>query len=90
MSTLEDLASKLAEDTLALQDATGEERLFMEVAAVLGAASQTLEEAYLTEVRVRMAEVKARTFLREKIKQAKANGTLKTPGVKPAKPDAKA
>ncbi|CRL11328.1 hypothetical protein NIT7321_02182 [Phaeobacter italicus] len=72
MSTIETLAQKLAADTLKVQDATGEERLYMEVSQVLGAASQSLEEAFLTEMRVRLAERKARAFLNDKINAAKA------------------
>lgn len=71
-NTIETLASKLADDTMTVMDKTGEDRLFMEVSTVLGAASQTLEEAYLTEVRVRLAERKARDFLNTKIAQLKA------------------
>ncbi len=65
-ATVETLAAKLAADTVDVMDASGEERLFVEVGAVLGAASQSLEEAYLTEIRVRLAERKARTFLERK------------------------
>ncbi|WP_420002816.1 hypothetical protein [Arenibacterium sp. LLYu02] len=72
MSSLNTLAEKLAEDTLKLQDALGEDRMFMEVAQVLGAASQSLEEAFLTEIRVRLAERKARDFLNARLAKAKA------------------
>ncbi|UWQ26562.1 hypothetical protein K3553_08885 [Leisingera aquaemixtae] len=67
MSTIETLAQKLAIDTLKVQDASGEERLYVEVGQVLGAASQSLEEAFLTEMRVRLAERKAREFLNKKV-----------------------
>ncbi|CUI00808.1 hypothetical protein PNH50_08970 [Leisingera aquaemixtae] len=67
MSTIETLAQKLAVDTLKVQDASGEERLYVEVGQVLGAASQSLEEAFLTEMRVRLAERKAREFLNKKV-----------------------
>ena len=66
MSTLDTLASDLADQTMEIMDKTGEDRLFMEVAALVGASSQTLEEAYLTEVRVRMAARKAAEFLAKK------------------------
>ena len=72
-STVDTLAQKLASDTLKVQDALGEERLYIEVAQVLGAASQSLEEAFLTEVRVRLAEQKARLFLEQKIAAAQAS-----------------
>ena len=72
MGTIETLAQKLAIDTLKVQDATGEERLYVEVGQVLGAASQSLEEAFLTDMRVRLAERKARDFLNSRIEQVKA------------------
>ncbi|MEM7317732.1 MAG: hypothetical protein AAF408_14715 [Pseudomonadota bacterium] len=68
-NTIETLASKLAEDTMTVMDKTGEERLFVEIGTVLGASSQSLEEAYLTEIRVRLAERKARDFLNTKSAQ---------------------
>ncbi|MGR3759389.1 hypothetical protein ACUXV3_04565 [Roseobacteraceae bacterium NS-SX3] len=72
MGTIETLAQKLAADVLKVQDATGEERLYTEVGQVLGASSQSLEEAFLTEIRVRLAERKAREFLNQKIAKAQA------------------
>lgn len=73
--TIDTLAAKLAEDTMKVMDQTGEDRLFVEVGTVLAAASQSLEEAYLTEIRVRLAERTARRFLMQKISDYKA--TLK-------------
>ncbi|WP_050602511.1 hypothetical protein [Ruegeria sp. 6PALISEP08] len=61
--TIISLAAKLAEDTMKVMDETGEDRFFVEVGEVLGAASQSLEEAFLTEIRVRLAERKARQFV---------------------------
>ncbi|MBE1281892.1 MAG: hypothetical protein GJ676_01145 [Rhodobacteraceae bacterium] len=72
MGTIDTLAAKLAEDTLKVQDATGQDRLYVEVGNVLAAASQSLEEAFLTEIRVRLAERTARQFLNVKIAEAKA------------------
>ena len=72
MGTIETLAQKLAVDTLKVQDASGEERLYVEVGQVLGAASQSLEEAFLTEIRVRLAERKAREFLNQKVSALQA------------------
>ena len=63
MSTINTLAAKLADDVMAAQDETGNDRLFVEIGQVLAAASQTLEEAFLTECRVRLAEQKARSAL---------------------------
>lgn len=69
MGTIERLAEKLAEDTLKVQDALGEDRFYVEVAQVLGAASQSLEEAFLTEIRVSLADRKAREFISQKLAQ---------------------
>ncbi|MGR3320603.1 MAG: hypothetical protein ACU0DK_01585 [Pseudooceanicola sp.] len=77
MSTLEDLAAKLGEDVMKAMDETGDDRLFMEIAGVIGAASQTLEEAFLTDVRVRLAERKARQALIQKVKAHRAKSAPK-------------
>lgn len=75
--TIETLAQKLAVDTLKVQDASGEERFYVEVGQVLGAASQSLEEAFLTEIRVRLAERKARDFLNKKVAELQAQAGTK-------------
>lgn len=67
MSLTSDLADALAEDTFKVMDACGDDRFYMEVASILGASSTTLEEAFLTSVRVRLAERRARAFLMEKL-----------------------
>ncbi|MEL6958761.1 MAG: hypothetical protein AAGL89_07415 [Pseudomonadota bacterium] len=70
------LAAKLAEDILELQDQLDEPRLFVEMGEALGAASQTLEEAFLTEVRIRLAEREGRKFLSKRVAQIKAEKGL--------------
>ena len=45
----------------------------MEVGDVLGASSQTLEEAFLTAIRTRMAEMKGRAFLAAKLKKHRSD-----------------
>ena len=67
------MANQLAEESLAVQKETGEDRLFMEVGDVLGASSQTLEEAFLTAIRTRMAEMKGRAFLAAKLKKHRSD-----------------
>ncbi|MDG1352038.1 MAG: hypothetical protein P8P70_02520 [Sulfitobacter sp.] len=67
------MANQLAEECLAVQKETGEDRLFMEVGDVLGASSQTLEEAFLTAIRTRMAEMKGRAFLEGKLKKHRSD-----------------
>lgn len=70
MSTLDTLAAKLAEDTMQAMALTGEDRLYVQVGELLAASSQSLEEAFLTEVRVRLAEHSARKFIEAKIAAA--------------------
>lgn len=70
--TVTTMANKLAEECIAVQKEIGDDRLFMEVAQVMGASSQTLEEAFLTAVRTRMAEAQGRTFLKQKLKDHRA------------------
>lgn len=69
---VQDMANKLAEECLTVQKQVGNDRLFMEVAQVLGASSQTLEEAFLTAVRTRMAEIAGRRFLQQKLDEHRA------------------
>ncbi len=65
---LKELADKLAADTIKAMDALGDDRLYEQVAKVLGASSQTSEEAYLTSIRIRLAERRGRQFLNEHVK----------------------
>lgn len=87
MGTIETLAAKLAEDTMTVMDATGEDRLYVEIGNVLSAASQSLEEAYLTEVRVRLAERAARRFLMRRAGELKAAITARTDSARKAAPN---
>ena len=66
------MANKLAEECLAVQGELGNDRLFMEVGDVLGASSQTLEEAFLTAIRTRMANDAGRRFLAQRLKAHRA------------------
>ena len=86
MRIVETLAAKLAEDTLKAMDELGEDRLFTEVGEILAASSQTLEEAYLTEVRVRLAERQARQFLVKKVKESRAVNATSKAAKKPTRP----
>lgn len=63
MALIDELADALARDTLALMDETGDERLFMRVSKVIGTLSPTVEEAFLTSIRIRQAEIRGRKFL---------------------------
>lgn len=70
MSLVEDLANQLAEDVLKVMDELGDDRFFMEVAKELAASSTTLEEAFLTSMRVRLSERRARAFITDHVTAA--------------------
>ena len=72
MGVTEDLADELARDVIKAVEATGDEMIVTDVQKILGATSQTAEEAFLTAVRVRRANIKARAYLVEKLKRMKA------------------
>ena len=67
MSFVNELADKLAEDTFKAMKELGDDRFYMEVAKELAASSTTLEEAFLTSIRVRMAERRARAVIRKRL-----------------------
>lgn len=63
MALTEDMADEIAQLALADELRTGDEGIIQQVADILGASSQTLQEAYLTSIRVRRAEKRARDLL---------------------------
>jgi len=67
MSVIDDLADALARDTIAAAEKLGDEGLITQVGNQLGASSSTMEEAYLTSIRVRLAEKRARGFLETRL-----------------------
>lgn len=67
MGVTEDLADELARDVLKAIELTGNEDLLAEMQKILGASSQTAEEAFLTAFRVRRANIKARAHLNDRL-----------------------
>lgn len=72
MGVTEDLADDLAQQVIKYVDASGDERIVSEIVQILGATSQTAEEAFLTSMRVRRANLKARALLLERVRKFKA------------------
>lgn len=72
MGVAEDLADELARDVIKAIEATGDETIITDIQKILGATSQTAEEAFMTAVRVRRANIKARTVLLDKLNRFKA------------------
>jgi hypothetical protein len=63
MSKLQDLADQLAEDVLAAETELDDDRFYEKIAKVLMAASPTFQEAFMTAIRIRLAERRGREFL---------------------------
>ncbi|MDW4497847.1 hypothetical protein R5H30_07635 [Sulfitobacter sp. D35] len=74
MGVTEDIADDLARETLKIIEATGDDAIVKQVADTIGGSSQTMEEAYLTAVRVRRAEKRARELLSQHGKAPDASG----------------
>ena len=66
-SITEELADQLAQDTIAAAEELGDENLIAEVAKVIGIASTTTQEAFMTAIRVRLSERRARKFLQDRL-----------------------
>ena len=81
MGVTEDLADELAHDVIKYIDATGDEQIVSDIVKLLGATSQTTEEAFLTSLRVRRANNKARALLLDRARkvQSGAQQDGKTP-----------
>ena len=71
MGVLEDLADKLAQDTLQAAEELGDETLVTRISEELGASSQTTQEAFNTAIRMRRAERRAREVLEARIAKAR-------------------
>ncbi len=70
MALTEDMADEIAQLALADELRTGDEGIIQKVADILGSSSQTLQEAFLTSIRVRRAEKRARDRLAERAAKA--------------------
>lgn len=62
----EDTANNLADLALAEAAASGEEKIVDVIGEILGTSSQTLQESYLTAIRVRRAEARVRELLADR------------------------
>ena len=66
MRVVEELADNLVKDAIELANKLGNDDTIYETAKGLVATSSTMEEAYMTSIRVRFSERRARHFLEEK------------------------
>jgi len=72
MSFVEDLGDGLAKSTLEAMEHIDDDRFYEKVGRVIESSSPTLLEAYLTAIRVRLAERRARVFLDKALAAAKS------------------
>lgn len=72
MGVTEDLADELALQVIKYVDASGDEQVVSDIVKVLGATSQSAEEAFLTSMRVRRANMSARELLLNRVKKFQA------------------
>ncbi len=67
MGMLEDLADRLAQDVIDAMDETGDENLVETISKVLISTSSTTQEAFMTQVKIRLSERRARRVLDDKL-----------------------
>lgn len=67
MSALQEMADKLATDVLAAEPELEDDRFYEKVSTILLAASPTFQEAFITCIRVRLAERRGRQFLEKSL-----------------------
>ncbi|MGB5558007.1 MAG: hypothetical protein WBN04_08335 [Paracoccaceae bacterium] len=65
MSKADELAERLAIDALDYEKRSGNSAVVTEIGKIVGASSSTLQDAFLTAVRVLRAEAQARAYLAE-------------------------
>jgi hypothetical protein len=63
MAVTDELADLLARDVLAAMDEMGDDRFYIEVAKMLASLSPSMEDGFMTSMRVRLAERRGRDFL---------------------------
>jgi|GEM_PF-354645 len=74
MSVIDELGDELARKTIAAMEELGNDRLYNDVSKVIGASSPTLQEAYMTSIRVRLAALRGDRFIDETLKARREGG----------------
>lgn len=67
MGLTEDIADKLAQDVLAAEEKFDDETIVKKVSDLVGTSSTTMQDAFLTAIRVRRAETRGRHALEQAI-----------------------
>jgi hypothetical protein len=74
MGVIEDLGDELAVETLKAMEELGNDRFYNDVAKVVGASSPTLQEAFLTSMRIRLAALRGTKFIEATLKARREGG----------------
>jgi hypothetical protein len=74
MGVVEDLADALAKDVLEAQAELDDDRFYEKVSRVLGDMSPTTQDAFMTAIRVRLAEKRGREFLMRSLAAKRGQG----------------
>lgn len=72
MALLDDLADELARDVLDALDELGDDRFYEKVAKSVGELSPTLQETFMTSIRLRLAERRGRRTLEQALAKRRA------------------
>ncbi|MBC7143789.1 MAG: hypothetical protein H5U24_00120 [Thioclava marina] len=72
MALIDELAEKLAAETMEAMRKYGDDRLFMEVGNYIGTSSPSLQEAFMTACRLHMAEQRGRDFFEKRLRELDA------------------
>lgn len=84
MSAIEDLAHALAQDVIDALEELDDDRFYDKVGKVVADGSPTLHEAFMTAIRVRLAERRARGFLDQALKTKRAAAAKPAAAAAPA------
>lgn len=74
MALLDDLADRLADDVMKAMAELGNDRLYIDVGKVLGTSSPSMQEAFLTSIRLRLAAARGQKFLDDTMRAAREGG----------------
>jgi len=84
MSYTEDTAQDIAMKALEEAEISGNPKIVDQIGEMMGASSQSLQEAYLTAIRVRRSEKRAREMLAEAAAKRLAEAASEASDPKPA------
>lgn len=73
---VQDLADALARDALAAGRELDDPFFYEQVSKVIGASSPSLQEAFMTSIRIRLAEARGREFLQKALAAKRDGGKM--------------